>query len=267
MKTTPYTDHTIKHYHRRSESELRNSTIMKQLFRTVFVTTMAMTMVAFVGCGKEENNIIETAWGNGTEPPTQGEWVDLGLQSGLLWASCNVGATVPEEYGEYFAWGETQPKSVYDWSTYRYCTVDADGFPSTLTKYNNETSWGTVDNLSTLLPADDAATARLRNGARTPTYDEWNELLNNTSVERATLNGVNGLKFTGSNGNTIFLPAAGQRDGGAGNCGDYWSASLGPDNSILARLFFFDERDHFMLNGGYVRCSGCSVRAVCASLD
>ena len=139
-------------------------------------------------------------------------YVDLGLPSGLLWAACNVGANAPEEYGDYFAWGETQPKDVYNWSTYQYCM----GSNNTLTKYCTDPNYGYngfTDNLTILLPEDDAATANWGNGWRMPTKEEWQELLDNTTVTWTQQNGVNGRLFTGSNGNSLFLPAAGRWGG------------------------------------------------------
>ena len=139
-------------------------------------------------------------------------YVDLGLPSGLLWATCNVGAETAEEYGDYFAWGETQPKDYYYWSTYQYCN----GSSSTLTKYCNNSSNGYngyTDNLTTLLPEDDAATANWGSDWRMPTNEEWQELYNNTTVTWTTRNGVDGRLFTASNGNSLFLPAAGFRNG------------------------------------------------------
>ena len=109
------------------------------------------------------------------------EYVDLGLPSGLLWATCNVGATSPEDYGDYFAWGETQPKDTYEWSTYQYCN----GSYNTLTKYCSNSSYGYngfTDNLTTLLPEDDAATANWGGNWRMPTKEEFQELYNNTTV-------------------------------------------------------------------------------------
>ena len=192
------------------------------------------------------------------------EWVDLGLPSGLLWASCNVGATAPEEYGDYFAWGETTTKDVYDWSTYRYCTVDGEGNLATLTKYNTLTDFGTVDNLTTLEAGDDAATVNLGGGARTPTREEWQELINNTTTEWTTLNGVNGRKFTAPNGKSIFLPAAGHLYGSelyyAGSLGFYLSSSLYADHPGIACLFFFGSVGQGM--DGVSRYCGKSVRAV-----
>ena len=208
----------------------------------------AMLSVGVVSCGKEDN--ANGNEGSGTEQPTPdpqptADWVDLGLPSGLLWANCNLGANAPEEYGNYYAWGETTPKEVYNWSTYKYCTVDEDGNLQTLTKYNTSSSYGTIDNLTTLEAMDDAATAALGNGARTPTKEEWQELIDNTTAEWTTLNGINGRKLTASNGNSLFLPASGFRSssefGYVGSQGNYWSSSLrtsDPDASCACGSYF-----------------------------
>ena len=191
---------------------------MKKTFK--FRALLAMgAALAFAACG--------TGGGTGTETA---EWVDLGLPSGLLWATCNLGASSPEEYGDYYAWGETTTKEVYDWSTYKYCTVDAEGGFPMLTKYNTSSDYGTPDNLTTLEAMDDAAAQKLGSGARMPTKVEWEELINNTIAEWTTQNGVNGRKFTASNGKSLFLPAAGYRWDGelyyAGSSGVYRSSSL-----------------------------------------
>ncbi|MDY6289375.1 MAG: hypothetical protein SPM02_07975 [Bacteroidales bacterium] len=107
-----------------------------------------------------------------------GDWVDLGLPSGLLRATRNVGATSPEDYGDYFAWGETTPKSVYDLDTYIYHGYDG------YTKYCADHLFGIVDDLGILEPGDDAATANY--GGRTPTREEWEELINNTEAQWTT---------------------------------------------------------------------------------
>jgi hypothetical protein len=205
-----------------------------------------------------------------TAPQPQGDyWVDLGLPSGLLWAKCNLGANTPEEYGNYYAWGETTTKDVYNWSTYRYCTADSVGTLQTLTKYNTSSTYGTVDTLTTLQAMDDAATAALGSGARTPTIAEWVELYINTTVEWTTMNGVNGRKFTSTaNGNTLFLPAAGVRYGSepssAGSYGYYWSSSLNTDYPYGAWYFFFTSDGQGM--SSYSRYFGHSVRAVRSAL-
>ena len=193
---------------------------------------------------------------------TGGDWVDLGLPSGLLWATRNVGASSPEDYGEYFAWGETQPKEVYNWSTYRYCN---NGDYHQLTKYCNDSRYGYngfTDNLTILQSGDDAATANY--GGRTPTEEEWEELLDNTTATWTTQNGVNGRHFTGPNGNSLFLPAAGSRlDGSlynAGFAGYYWSSSLETVIPDAAWYFDFDAGSQNMYY--LYRYLGYSVRAV-----
>ena len=190
-------------------------------------------------------------------------YVDLGLPSGLLWATCNVGADNPEDYGGYFAWGETQPKDYYNWSTYQYCM----GSETTMTKYCTNADYGNngfVDNLTTLLPEDDAATANWGSDWRMPTVEEWQELYNNTTCTWTTQNGVSGRLFTAANGNSLFLPAAGWRRNSslydAGSYGDYWSSSLYTDypNDAWALDFYSDTSymDYFSRGGGF------SVRAV-----
>ena len=188
------------------------------------------------------------------------EWVDLGLS--VKWATINVGATKPEEYGDYFAWGETEPKEVYDWSTYKWCN----GSQNTLTKYNHSSSCGTVDNKTQLELSDDAARVNWGGDWRMPTHVEQDELRNNCTWTWTTQNGVNGYKVTSkSNGNSIFLPAAGSRSdsglNGAGSYGNYWSSSLNTDGPRYAYSLDFNSSgvDWY---GGYRYC-GFSVRPVC----
>jgi len=212
---------------------------------------LAIAAMLFASCSKDDDN-------------NNDNWVDLGLPSGLLWAKCNLGATVPEEYGDYVAWGETQGKEFYKWITYRHCTVDADSNLATLTKYNTSTDFGTVDNLTTLESVDDAAAVRLGNGARTPTKEEWQELLDNTTAEWTTINDVNGCKFTGPNGNSIFLPAAGaiyrSRASLDGRNGIYWSSSLRTDYPCEALGFRILSEMQLIAHGD--RYCGFSIRAV-----
>jgi len=126
-------------------------------------------------------------------------YVDLGLPSGTMWATMNVGASSPEDYGNYYAWGETEPKEIYNTDTYRY----HDG--TDFTKYNDS------DGLTTLEPSDDAATVNWGDGWEMPTHDEFIELIENCDTTLASQNGINGILFIGPNGNTIFMPASGQR--------------------------------------------------------
>ena len=187
-------------------------------------------------------------------------YVDLGLS--VKWATCKVGATTREEYGDYFAWGEVEPKEYYDWSTYKYC----DGTDKGLTKYCDNNSYGKdgfTDTKTVLDPEDDAATANWGGAWRMPTYDEFSELKNNCTWTWTTQNGVNGYKVTGPNGNSIFLPAAGCMLGGALNSalGNYWSSSLysGSPDSAYSVIFFSGAVDWY----GDSRYSGQSVRPVC----
>ena len=196
---------------------------------------------------------------NGTAANTENgyEWVDLGLS--VKWATCNVGATKPEEYGSYYAWGETEPKPTYDWSTYKWCNGDYD----TQTKYCTDSSYGTVDNKTMLELADDAARANWGGAWRMPTDAEWTELRENCTWTWTIKNGVNGYEVkSGANGNSIFLPAAGSRYGGdlddAGSYGSYWSSSLYTDYPYLAWYVLFgsdivDRNDYFRYFGHSVR--------------
>ena len=190
------------------------------------------------------------------------EYVDLGLPSGTLWATCNVGANSPEDYGDYFAWGETQPKDYYDWSTYQYCM----GSENTLTKYCSNSNYGyngSTDNLTVLQPEDDAATANWGNDWRMPTQAEWQELYQNTTVIWTTRNGVNGRLYTASNGNSLFLPAAGYRYNSTlePDYGYYWSSSLDTDTPRGALYLYFLYYD-YPVDGGYPRYCGLTIRPV-----
>ena len=194
---------------------------------------------------------------------SEDDWVDLGLPSGLLWATRNVGATSPEDYGDFFAWGETTPKSVYNWSTYIYCKRDEEQ----LTKYCSLPIYGYngfTDNLTTLQRVDDAATAHY--GGRTPTIEEWHELLDNTKHGPSTQNGVTGHLFKGTNGNKLFLPAAGYRRDSShdfyGSRGHYWSSTLTKSEPSLACGFNFKSTYRYHEFFSLFRCKGYPVRAV-----
>ena len=190
--------------------------------------------------------------------------VDLGLS--VKWATCNVGAEKPEEYGDYFAWGEVKPKEYYDWSTYKYCR----GTGETMTKYCTQSGYGIVDNNTMLDPEDDVATVNWGGAWRMPTKAEQDELREKCKWTWTTQNGVNGYKVVGLNGNSIFLPAAGYMgrsslngvgSRGVGSLGYYWSSSLGtsyPDDAY--RVHFSSS---YVDGYGSGRYTGQSVRPVC----
>lgn len=186
------------------------------------------------------------------------DYVDLGLS--VKWATCNLDATKPEEFGNYYAWGETALDSVYSWDAYKYGT-DFDA----LTKYCNNSSYGTVDNLTTLEAADDAATANWGSEWRMPTIDEWKELISDCTWKWVSLNEIDGYEVKSSkNGNTLFLPAASCRRaedlGFPSAHGCYWSSSLGTDNPSGAQSVFFYSGDHY--TGNSSRCYLQTIRPV-----
>ena len=215
-------------------------------------------------------------------------YVDLALS--VKWASCNIGATKPEEFGNYYAWGEndtfdytivwatsdisidsqygncsawgeSKVKSVYNWNQYEYCN----GTASTLTKYCTNGSYGIVDNIIELEESDDVAYNILDEGWRMPTDAEWTELREKCDWKWIQKNGVNGYEVTGKNGNSIFLPAAGYRNDTSlldiGYEGRYWSKSLREDKPIYAWGVRFSP-DYKRRSTEFYRYVGRSVRPV-----
>ena len=201
-------------------------------------------------------------------------WIDLGLPSGTLWATCNVGTSMPEQYGDYFAWGETTTKALYKWDTYKYCNGSYD----MLTKYCYISGYGSngfTDTLTILLPEDDAATVHWGSGWRTPTNDEWRELDAYTTKTWTTQNSVNGMLLTSPNGGSIFLPATGsyrfnnytgnQDHDNVGSSGIYWSSSLDSEIPTFAIDWYFEENSSTIYLGKPTRSNGIPVRAVCSA--
>ena len=204
--------------------------------------------------------------------PNGYEYVDLGLPSGLKWATMNVGASKPEECGDYYAWGETEPKSDYSWATYKFrISGDGswDGHKSNITfsKYCNQSSnWESsepMDNKTVLDLEDDAAHVNWGGSWRMPTYEEYVELLANCTWTRSTQNGVNGLLVSGPNGNSIFFPAAGSIDDselhGVGSWCYFWSSSLYTERPSCAWYVDFTSDSG---RGPIGRNRGYSVRPV-----
>ena len=201
--------------------------------------------------------VHQTCGQNGQVVKAIPDAVDLGLS--VKWANMNVGATTPEGYGDYFAWGETSTKETYNWSTY----FDLNDGGNTFTKYNNDGGKKVLD------PEDDAAHVNWSGSWRIPTEAEWQELLDNCTWTWTKLNGVNGYKVTsnkaGYTDKFIFLPAAGSRLdsslGLVGSDGYYWSSSLYEDNSNRAWFLGFLS-DYHDLGCYYGRSQGQSVRPV-----
>ena len=211
--------------------------------------------------------------GGGTTPSTM-EYVDLGLPSGLKWAKCNLGASKPSDYGDYYAWGETAPKADFTWDTYKWMQAGHSHWRY-ITKYtfaDGQTggiwydSAGAFigDNKTVLDAADDAATANLGSPWRMPTKVEIAELITKCTWTWTTQDGVEGCQVDGPNGNAIFLPATGHYEESgliyAGTRGNYWSSSLNSADCTTAR------GDDFFSGGGasgkYYRYYGLAVRPV-----
>lgn len=191
------------------------------------------------------------------------DYVDLGLPSGTLWATMNIGADEPEDYGDYFAWGETEPKHDYDWSNYKWC----DGAHDKLTKYCVKNQDGKIDNKTELDPDDDAATANWGSEWCMPSKEQVDELVAECNWEWTTKNGVKGYLVTSKrNDASLFLPAAGVCiEGGDvlddNYSGHYWLRTLDVhEASRFAFVMYFESAS--VDCDGYMRSEGRSVRAV-----
>ena len=220
-------------------------TIIKEVHDTVYIT------VHDTVCPNEET------FHNGYR------YVDLGLS--VMWADANVGAENPEDYGNYYAWGEITEKDNYGFYNYKY------GGYNTMNKYCLDSAHGTVDGLGTLLPEDDAASVNMGGNWRTPTKEEWQELIDNCTLTLDTINGHRGYRYTASNGKSIFIPRAGNIWGNRSSFGDigllhYWTANVKEDSSETAYVvmnYAYGEsvrETPFINNWG--RHNGFSVRGV-----
>ena len=185
-------------------------------------------------------------------------YIDLGLPSGLKWATYNVGATRPEQYGDYYAWGEVTQKSVYNWKTYKW----GRGSNTSLTKYINDSKYGIVDGKLKLDLSDDVAHMKWGGDWRMPTSEDFDELFKKCSKKRVKLNGVNVWQFIGPNGNSIYFPADGTRSEAVllntGILGNYWT-STGGGNDYATEV---GSNTKEIWKGGLPRFYGVSVRPV-----
>ena len=225
--------------------------------------------------GRYEGRGIRAVYDDSNASVPVPEKVDLGLS--VKWASFNLGATKPEDPGDYYAWGETEPyyssqepltwkegkEAGYSWSSYKWCM----GSAYELTKYCTNSYYGHngfTDGKTVLGPEDDAAYAALGEKWRMPTDEEWTELREKCSWEWTSVNGISGRKVTGPNGQSIFLPAAGLRNGTslsyAGSDGLYWSSSLNTSDSGGAWGVYFHSGG--VGRGCDGRYDGRSVRPV-----
>ena len=231
---------------------------MKNRYIQIFSCLIALLSFAtFPACEVDD----EVKFGVNTVPMPEPicEYVDLGLS--VKWATCNVGATKPEDCGGYFAWGETKPKTIYDWNTYKWCN----GSETTLTKYNVHSGYGVVDYKAQLDLSDDAAHVNWGGNWRMPTDAEWIELREQCIWAWTTGKGIVGYTvISKSNNNKIFLPAAGHRYGSllnfAGIGGYYWSSWLTTGSPNSAWVVNFNSNRVYGYNG--LRRYGFSVRPV-----
>ena len=252
--------------------EARKNIIMRKIFSFAVYTLFAVfTTLSLSACGDNDNDGVNPTTGNSMD--NGHEYVDLGLPSGLKWATCNIGANKPEGYGIYFAWGETKVKSVYNWETYAWGAEH-----DQLTKYCTNASYGKngfTDNKNTLDLENDAAHVNWGGRWRMPTKADFEELLANTSfqwVDNYNGTSVSGTRFNAANGNHIFLPAAGWHTDDIhlgiymeDDEGQYWSCSLDADSPDCAYIIYFDfirgiHIEDWIFNE--LRNYGCTVRPV-----
>lgn len=189
------------------------------------------------------------------------EAVDLGLPSGLLWSAYNLGASAPEEYGAYFAWGELDPKddNMYDYEHYKWCQ----GTDDTMTKYCISEEWGNKDDITELELGDDVAAVKLGGGWRMPTKAEQDELRAYTTWKWVVRDGVAGCELTSTeNEEKLFFPAAGAKVGfgGPGSTFSIWSSTLSGGHSRFAWVLCGEN--YSFTEGGAYRCHGHTVRPV-----
>ena len=212
---------------------------------------------------KEQGSLVGTINGH--------DYVDLGLPSGLKWATMNVGAKKPSDSGYYISWGETSPKKRYKWDDYKFRISGRDIDDIKLSKYNTgkssffeKSDYGTPDNKMSLELVDDAARKNWKGTWRMPTKDDYAELIKYCSFVPSVLNGRKGMKVVGTNQQSIFFPYAGYWSGGldgVNSRGEYWTSSLDEEETYCSYMFYISDTKHSVGNG-YRRLHGRSIRPV-----
>ncbi len=253
----------ISHFHQIIAALKKKSQNFSKWFssfaRVTIITILAICMLS--GCRSEKKENIEESQNikrdhNG---PTTGnlngyDWVDLGLPSGLKWATHNVGASAPEDFGYYIAWGEIEPKDYYS-------TINSITYKVSSKKLIHE---GIIDETGTLTKNHDVAHVIWGEGWRIPTIEEWSELIDGCNWNFAAFNGVNGYLVTGPNKNMIFLPAAAFMQNktidNVGDFGDYWSSSVVDELTGNAYSLGYSSKSYGRRR--YARYAGRTIRPV-----
>lgn len=216
---------------------------------------IGQTVTIVVSVSEKTDIPVNTACPDSHHP----HMIDLGLPSGTKWACCNVEATTPEAFGDYYAWGETESKNIFSWKNYRYSR----GTANTLTKYCTKSSYGYngfTDNLVELQSGDDPASTLYGDSYCLPSKEDWNEL-----ITKCTWTWIdNGVLVRGPSGSLIYLPAAGYRSGvnlyDADTEGYYWSSTLDKNSPDDAWFLYFGDKSQSSYD--YYRCYGRSIRPV-----
>lgn len=275
LKTKQIT--TFASFNKKQKQIILNNLMNKNFFVVIAFLTMTLTAsaqnkmrISFNDGSVQDfpvSTIKDISWIIDEQEPTTPdtspagtEAVDLGLS--VRWASMNIGAQTPSDYGDYYAWGETDTKSDYSWETYTH----SNGSRHSLTKYCTKSEDGIVDNIISLEKKDDVASVKWGGAWRMPTKEEQEELIEKCSWNWTTKNGSKGYVVTGPNGNSIFLPAAGARRGDdpvedLNRSGYYWSSSLGVDGPGGAYDLYFLDTSSISQDYDNRSC-GRSVRAV-----
>lgn len=245
-----------------------------QTFYYVLMSLFTVLALPFMySCGGSDDDRTDSGNDNnkgGDKPTVSTEYVDLGLS--VKWATCNLGAKNPWEYGEYFSWGETTPKETYSVSNYKFFKL-VDGYDDRyrLTKYCFNSAFNNIsDNKWTLDPQDDAASVMLGEKWRLPTIRECKELLEECTWSWTTINGIGGYNVKGKNGNSIFLPAAGfynnKENNSIGDYGRYWANSIEGEyedtNGVTIRFYSPSHDSDPPYLGARGRCYGQTIRPV-----